>query len=267
MSIWRPGVAAIAWPSTRRPDAEYPESPACVPLGPASASTETLRLPTATRPPTRRMLLAVAVASAIPSGPVPPAPSSTPTCPTAPAAPCSPEADADRAGLASEPATALATVPPSSIAPNPLEVPRPVSPGAAAAGSTRAAASASARTAGRRMAAPAEWGRGGTRGFYGPGGTGGTLPAGITRPKHDPQGSLQILSPTLRTTTLLAALALLLTLVVTSHPSLGAPADIRAKRAQIRAIQAQLARLDDKVERAAEAYNGARYHLGLVQRR
>ena len=87
------------------------------------------------------------------------------------------------------------------------------------------------------------------------------------RARNTNHGSLQILRPTVRLTTLLAGLALLLTLVVTTRPSLGAPADIRAKRAQIRAIEAQLARLDDKVERAAEAYNGARYHLGLVQRR
>jgi peptidoglycan DL-endopeptidase CwlO len=47
----------------------------------------------------------------------------------------------------------------------------------------------------------------------------------------------------------------------------GAPADIRAKRAQIAAIESQLGVLDAKVERAAEAYNGARYKLGLVQKR
>jgi cell wall-associated NlpC family hydrolase len=45
------------------------------------------------------------------------------------------------------------------------------------------------------------------------------------------------------------------------------PAAIQQKRAQVAAIQAVLAAIDAEVERAAEAYNGARYELGLVKER
>jgi cell wall-associated NlpC family hydrolase len=45
------------------------------------------------------------------------------------------------------------------------------------------------------------------------------------------------------------------------------PAAIQQKRAQVEAIQAELAAIDAEVERAAEAYNGARYELGLVKER
>jgi cell wall-associated NlpC family hydrolase len=45
------------------------------------------------------------------------------------------------------------------------------------------------------------------------------------------------------------------------------PAAIQQKRAQVAAIQAELAAIDAEVERAAEAYNGARYELGLVKER
>jgi cell wall-associated NlpC family hydrolase len=45
------------------------------------------------------------------------------------------------------------------------------------------------------------------------------------------------------------------------------PAAIQQKRAQVEAIQAELAAIDAEVERAAEAYNGARYELGLVKDR
>jgi cell wall-associated NlpC family hydrolase len=45
------------------------------------------------------------------------------------------------------------------------------------------------------------------------------------------------------------------------------PAAIQQKRAQVEAIQAELAAIDAEVERAAEAYNGARYELGVVKDR
>ncbi len=45
------------------------------------------------------------------------------------------------------------------------------------------------------------------------------------------------------------------------------PAAIQQKRAQVEAIQAELAAIDAELERAAEAYNGARYELGLVRER
>ncbi len=45
------------------------------------------------------------------------------------------------------------------------------------------------------------------------------------------------------------------------------PAAIQQKRAQVEAIQAELAAIDAEVERAAEAYNGARYQLGLIRAR
>jgi len=44
----------------------------------------------------------------------------------------------------------------------------------------------------------------------------------------------------------------------------GQPGTIEGKRAQVAALQAQLAAVDAKVERAAEAYNGARYHLSVI---
>jgi cell wall-associated NlpC family hydrolase len=47
----------------------------------------------------------------------------------------------------------------------------------------------------------------------------------------------------------------------------GSPADIRAKRAELQRIQAQMDQLNAEVESAAEAYNGAQYTLGLVQDR
>jgi peptidoglycan hydrolase CwlO-like protein len=49
--------------------------------------------------------------------------------------------------------------------------------------------------------------------------------------------------------------------------AVGDPAAIRAQRAQIERIQAQVTALDDAVERAAEAYNGARWRLGVIRRR
>ena len=45
------------------------------------------------------------------------------------------------------------------------------------------------------------------------------------------------------------------------------PAAIQQKRAQVDAIQAELAAIDAELGRAAEAYNGARYELGQVQAR
>src|ERR687898_1380604 len=45
------------------------------------------------------------------------------------------------------------------------------------------------------------------------------------------------------------------------------PAAIQQKRAQVEAIQAELAAIDAEVERAAEAYNGARYQLGIIKAR
>ncbi|MCU0309236.1 MAG: NlpC/P60 family protein [Thermoleophilia bacterium] len=50
-------------------------------------------------------------------------------------------------------------------------------------------------------------------------------------------------------------------------PSSADPAAIREKRAQIAQIEDQLAALDSKVGLAAEAFNGARYRLGLVKQR
>jgi cell wall-associated NlpC family hydrolase len=50
-------------------------------------------------------------------------------------------------------------------------------------------------------------------------------------------------------------------------PAAAEPAAITAKRAQIAQLQGELQRLDDQVATAAEAYNGARWRLGLVQRR
>ena len=45
------------------------------------------------------------------------------------------------------------------------------------------------------------------------------------------------------------------------------PAAIQQKRGQVEAIQAELAAIDAAVEQAAEAYNGARYELGIVHER
>ena len=47
----------------------------------------------------------------------------------------------------------------------------------------------------------------------------------------------------------------------------GSPAAIRAKRAELGRIQAQMDQLNAEVESAAEAYNGAQYTLGLAQDR
>ena len=43
------------------------------------------------------------------------------------------------------------------------------------------------------------------------------------------------------------------------------PAAIQQKRVQVERIQSELAAIDAEVERAAEAYNGARYRLGLIK--
>ncbi|HVH00827.1 MAG TPA: hypothetical protein VM844_08665, partial [Miltoncostaeaceae bacterium] len=43
------------------------------------------------------------------------------------------------------------------------------------------------------------------------------------------------------------------------------PAAIKEKRAQVARIQSELAAIDAQVEQASEAYNGARYELGLVK--
>lgn len=48
---------------------------------------------------------------------------------------------------------------------------------------------------------------------------------------------------------------------------MAAPASIAAKRAQVAQIQRDLEAIDAKVGRAAEAYNGARWRLGVVQER
>lgn len=53
----------------------------------------------------------------------------------------------------------------------------------------------------------------------------------------------------------------------TAAPAMAAPSSIQAKRAEVARIQSQLAAIDDQVGRAAEAYNGARWHLGVVQDR
>jgi cell wall-associated NlpC family hydrolase len=63
----------------------------------------------------------------------------------------------------------------------------------------------------------------------------------------------------------LAALAVML-LPATPRAE-GSPAAIRAKRAELQQIQAQVDGLNAQVEHAAEAYNGAQYSLGLVQER
>ena len=63
---------------------------------------------------------------------------------------------------------------------------------------------------------------------------------------------------------LLAAAVLLVLAAGTAAPE---PASIEAKRAQVALVEAELAAIDAQVERAAEAYNGARYELGLVRAR
>ncbi len=67
-----------------------------------------------------------------------------------------------------------------------------------------------------------------------------------------------------------AAMTLAVILVLLSPatpPAVGSPADIRAKRAELQRIQAQMDQLNAEVESAAEAYNGAQYTLGLAQKR
>ncbi len=61
---------------------------------------------------------------------------------------------------------------------------------------------------------------------------------------------------------LVAAAALLVLGAGVAAPE---PAAIQQKRAEVSRIQAELARIDGEVERAAEAYNGARYRLGLIK--
>lgn len=48
---------------------------------------------------------------------------------------------------------------------------------------------------------------------------------------------------------------------------MAAPASIAAKRAQVAQIERDLAAIDGKVGQAAEAYNGARWRLGVIQGR
>jgi len=53
----------------------------------------------------------------------------------------------------------------------------------------------------------------------------------------------------------------------TAAPALAEPPSIAAKRAQVAAIERELAVIDGRVGHAAEAYNGARWRLGVVQQR
>jgi cell wall-associated NlpC family hydrolase len=65
-----------------------------------------------------------------------------------------------------------------------------------------------------------------------------------------------------------ASLAVLAVLLTPATPrAAGSPAEIRAQRAELERIQAQMDGLNAEVESAAEAYNGAQYTLGLVQDR
>ena len=64
------------------------------------------------------------------------------------------------------------------------------------------------------------------------------------------------------------AIAVLAVLLTPATPrAAGSPAQIRAQRAELERIQAQMDQLNGEVESAAEAYNGAQYTLGLVQDR
>lgn len=67
-----------------------------------------------------------------------------------------------------------------------------------------------------------------------------------------------------RTLCILLACALALGAVGTAT---AAPSSIAAKKAQVAAIEADLAAIDGKVGHAAEAYNGARWRLQVVQQR
>lgn len=64
-----------------------------------------------------------------------------------------------------------------------------------------------------------------------------------------------------------AAVAIAVLLVLMASPAATEPAAIRAKRAEIARIHAQLDVINAQVESAAEAYNGARFELGRVTRR
>jgi peptidoglycan hydrolase CwlO-like protein len=64
-----------------------------------------------------------------------------------------------------------------------------------------------------------------------------------------------------------AVLAVAACAAVAGAPALADPGAVRAKRAEVRRIEGQVAALDRRVERAAEAYNGARWRLGLIRRR
>jgi cell wall-associated NlpC family hydrolase len=64
------------------------------------------------------------------------------------------------------------------------------------------------------------------------------------------------------------ALAVTAALLTPATPrAAGSPAEIRAQRAELARIQAQMDQLNGEVESAAEAYNGAQYTLGLMQGR
>lgn len=63
----------------------------------------------------------------------------------------------------------------------------------------------------------------------------------------------------------LSATAALAASALVPAVTVGEPSQIRSQRAQVAQIQAQLAVIDAKVGKAAEAYNGARYRLGEIQ--
>jgi peptidoglycan DL-endopeptidase CwlO len=73
------------------------------------------------------------------------------------------------------------------------------------------------------------------------------------------------LTPRLPTILGLAVLATAAVLLLGTGVAAPEPAAIQQKRAQVERIRAELAAIDAEVERAAEAYNGARYQLGLVK--
>jgi peptidoglycan DL-endopeptidase CwlO len=85
------------------------------------------------------------------------------------------------------------------------------------------------------------------------------FPAPVPVDRQDP--SLTLRPPTILGLAVLATAAVLLLGTGVAAPE---PAAIQQKRAQVERIQAELAAIDAEVERAAEAYNGARYQLGLV---
>lgn len=82
------------------------------------------------------------------------------------------------------------------------------------------------------------------------------------RPRPGVGASRRVLSALVLAAVGLAALLAFGAAVATTEP-----AAIEAKRAELARVQAQLSAFNTQVEQAAEAYNGARYQLGLVSTR